>query len=1118
MQSQKNRQQVKIWQEKVVIPTYPVGSGNKNPMFLEKRVYQGSSGRVYPFPFVEEISDQKIEQEYTVLFLENEYLRIEVLPELGGRIQRAYDKTNGYDFVYYNPVIKPALVGLAGPWIAGGIEFNWPQHHRPSTFLPLEYSLLENEDGSKTIWVGEIDRMAGSKGMAGFTLYPDKAYLEIKGQLYNKTELPQTFLWWANPAVAVNESYQSIFPPDVHAVFDHGKRDVSKFPIATGEYYKVDYSAGVDISCYKNIPVPTSYMAYHSDYNFVGGYDFNEQAGILHVANHYISPGKKQWTWGNGDFGQRWYQNLSDQGTGEYIELMTGVFTDNQPDFSWLEPLAEKTFTQYFLPYKKLGKVKNASKDFLLNLEIKAEELKIAAYSTSVQNNLVIQLKAANKILLKEEIDLSPSQIYDKEILIDQQIEVEKYQLELRDQIGNILLAYSPEAEKLVEPPEAAQAASKPAEIKTIEELYLTGLHLEQYRHATYQPDPYYLEGLKRDPGDSRLNNAYGRLLLGRGNFSGSEKYFKRAIERLTSRNPNPYTGEPYYNLGLSYKYQHKFAQAEAAFYKAIWNDSYQASGYYQLAALAVRKNKFIDALKLCQKSLIAGYHNTRTRNLKTNLLRKLGKLKEAAELAQETLNFDPLDFGALAELYFIYQSAGKTSKTELARARFIRLLANKEYNYLELARDYAAAGCYQEAIKILNILVENKVENSVKSFTGSVSPLTYYYLGNYYLELADQKQAAIYFKKAAAIKPDYCFPNRLASIRILEKAIEFNPADARAAYYLGNLFYDKKQLEKAVQLWEKSSQLQPDFPTVYRNLALAYYNKLSQVDKAQFALEKAFELDPTDARVLFELDQLYKKLSFSIEKRFSLLTSNLEIVKTRDDLYLEYITLLNNQRQYEKALQLLKKHNFYPWEGGEGKVTAQYVFANLELAKQKIITAEYQLALNLLKSARSYPRNLGEGKLPIDKENEIDYYTGICYKKMNNNDQAEYYFKQAAKGSDELGDMMYYNDQPAHQVFFQGKALQSLGYRDQALTKFNQLYDYGEKHLKDQVEIDYFAVSLPDFLVFEADLNKNNQIHCYYLLGLGALGKNEIKKSVEFFQEIAKLDPAHQGILRQYI
>jgi tetratricopeptide repeat protein len=353
---------VKVWEEDILLPTYGIGKAEKNPMFLEKRVYQGSSGVVYPYAVVEKIEDTCENKSYHAVWMENEYIKVMILPELGGRVQMAYDKIKKRHFIYYNQVIKPALVGLTGPWISGGIEFNWPQHHRPSTFLPIDFTIERCADGSAIVWVSERERMFHQKGMAGFTLRPGRAVLEIQGKLYNPTPIPQTFLWWANPAVAVNDAYQSVFPADVNAVFDHGKRDVSRYPIATGTYYKMDYSAGVDISRYKNIPVPTSYMAIRSSYNFVGGYENDTRAGVLHVANHHISPGKKQWTWGNGDFGQAWDRNLTDS-DGPYIELMTGVYTDNQPDFTWLQPYEEKTFTQYFMPYRELGVVKNASSE-----------------------------------------------------------------------------------------------------------------------------------------------------------------------------------------------------------------------------------------------------------------------------------------------------------------------------------------------------------------------------------------------------------------------------------------------------------------------------------------------------------------------------------------------------------------------------------------------------------------------------------------------------------------------------------------------------------------------------------------------------------------------------------
>ena len=281
----------------IKIPTYGIGPLNRNPMFLEKRVYQGSSGKVYPHPVVDSIDGDKQAREWNAVVLENEFIQVMVLPELGGRIQMAHDKTNGYDFVYHNKVIKPALVGLAGPWISGGIEFNYPQHHRPNTYGPVDSTITTNPDGSVTCHCSELDRMQRMRGTHSITLRPGSSVIEISARLNNRSDDRQSFLWWANPAFSVDEHHQSMFPPDVTAVMDHGKRDVSAFPLTSGTYYKVDYSNGpggsTDISRYCNVPVPTSYMAYYSDYNYVGAYDHGKEAGLLHVANRHVSPGKK---------------------------------------------------------------------------------------------------------------------------------------------------------------------------------------------------------------------------------------------------------------------------------------------------------------------------------------------------------------------------------------------------------------------------------------------------------------------------------------------------------------------------------------------------------------------------------------------------------------------------------------------------------------------------------------------------------------------------------------------------------------------------------------------------------------------------------------------------------
>lgn len=1062
-------------QEKVIIPTYEIADYDKNPMFLEKRVYQGSSGRVYPHPVCEGVADVKTDKEYTAIFLENDYIMVMILPEIGGRIQRLYDKTNGYDAVYYNEVIKPALVGLAGPWISGGIEFNWPQHHRPSTFDPVDYTIEENEDGSVTVWVGETEKMFHTKGMAGFTLYPDRAYLEIKGQVYNPTDRPQTFLWWANPAVAVNEHTQSIFPPDVHAVMDHGKRDVSAFPIADGVYYKVNYAPGTDISRYKNIPVPTSYMAYRSDFNFIGNYDYGRGAGLLHIADHHISPGKKQWTWGCGDFGKAWDRNLTDE-NGPYIELMTGVFTDNQPDFTFLKPYEEKTFIQYFMPYKGVGAVKNASTEVVMNVEIRGNEIQTMVYSPMELKGVTVELLHRGETVFSENTDLSPAEVFEKNVEASAENRMDMVLRVIRD--NKVLLSCSPAEENAEPVPSPAEPLAAPEEIETNEKLFLAAVHLEQYRHATYSPEPYYLEGLRRDPSDIRMNNGYGKYLYSKGRYEESEKYFRAAVKSSTWKNPNPYDCEPYYNLGLALKGQGRVDEAFDVFYKAVWDGSMQDKAFYQLACIAAGKGELAEALGYIEKSLAKGLHNLKARSLKTALLRLMGKTGEAMAFAEETIKIDPLDHGARYELY-------RLTKEQKVLHELKEIMRHDNHNMIELALTYRAAYLYEEAAQVLQ-LAENEDE-----------PMVHYYL----YALTSEKSE---LEKAESSSSLYCFPNRLEDMEVLQSAVD--NGGSQAAYYLGNLLYDKGRWEEAVSLWECCAEKAP-FPTVYRNLSLAYFNKQQNPEKAKAAMERAFRMDPSDARVFFELDQLYRMLNYSLKERLDNMNAHAELLEKRDDLYTEYITLLNLNGEYENAYCRIRNHNFHPWEGGEGRITAQYRIALMNLAKS---CEDKEKAIRLLEEALVYPHNLGEGKLAGCMDNDIYYMLGGLYEDKNKAGQA---YKLAARGEFALSSATYYNDQPPEMMYYAALAIRAMGEEEEARRRFELFIHYAEEHMNDQVKIDYFAVSLPDFLIFDGDLNRKNKVHCCYMAALGYLGKGDEDGAREYAQEGWKLDRCHGGL-----
>lgn len=1082
---------VRIWEQKVSIPTYGVGKKEKNPMFFEKRVYQGSSGKVYPLPVVDKIEDEKKEQPYQIVFLENAYIQVQVMPELGGRIYRALDKTNGYDFVYYNRVIKPALVGLTGPWVSGGIEFNWPQHHRPTTFEPIEYSIDDSKKGEKTVWMSDHDRLYGTKVTTGITLRSDSAVIEITSELYNPTGEPQTFLWWANPAVSVHDETQSIFPPDVHAVMDHGKRDVSGFPIATGTYYKMDYSAGVDISRYKNIPVPTSYMAYHSDYDFVGGYDYRAQAGVLHVADHHISPGKKQWTWGNGDFGKAWDRNLTDE-DGPYIELMTGVFTDNQPDFTWLAPYSGKRFTQYFLPYKQVAEVKCASKDLIMGLTVREGQAKVTVYASLPLAGVSISLAGAEGQYLQTTENLSPTRIFEVTLTVS---EPAHKLLLTAEAEGTKTLRYRSSAPKLEQLPDPARAIPEPEELDSNEALLLAGLHLEQYRHATFEADKYYREALKRDRGDLRVNNAYGNLLLRRGEFERALELFETAKKTATTHSPNPYDGEVFFNLGKAYEYLGREEEAFDAYFKSVWSDAWKTQGYLKLSQIASRRGTYADALEYAEEALLSGAKNFKARAALAIVCRKTEQRERAFSCVNQTLLYDPLDVVGLREKALL---TGADEDHRLLAS----VLRGDAHHYLFLAQSYAELGYYRDAVDIIG-----------EYLALSAQPYAMvYYFRAYWLDRLDSGDALDAWEKAAQAAPDYCFPNMAEDYMVLQAAILRHPSDARAYYYLGCFLYDKRRHADACAMWERSRELDDSFPTVLRNLSLYYANKEKNWEKARGLLAQAFALNTADARVFYELCELYRRTGVSLEEQRAHMEEHYPLVESRDDLMVAYLEVLNGLGMHQRVLDIIMTRHFHPWEGGEGKVPTQHIEARIGLAKRLLREGKPAEAREHLGRATIYFDNFGEGKLAGAQENQIDYYRGLACRVMGEQAEAEQCFRKASSGLSEPAGAMYYNDQPPHTIYYQGLALAELGEENASRARFNKLLAFGQKHLFEKQRMDYFAVSMPDFMVFETDLDDKNRTHCYYMIGLGSMGLGRREEAREAFTEALRITPNHYG------
>ncbi|MFV0576583.1 MAG: DUF5107 domain-containing protein [Vibrio sp.] len=1055
----------KAWIESITLPTYKVGDVDTNPLFLENRVYQGSSGNVYPYGVIDQISDEKTDQTYQAVFIENDFIKIMLLPELGGRIHRAYDKVKQRDFVYYNEVVKPALVGLLGPWISGGIEFNWPQHHRPTTYMPVDFTIEHHDDGSAVVWMGEVEHMYGLQVMAGFKLYADKALIEITGKVYNTNETAKQFLWWSNPAVKGGDDHQSIFPPDVTAVYDHGKRDVSNFPIATGEYYKVDYSPGTDISRYKNIPVPTSYMADKSSYDFVGAYSHNEQGGLLHIADHHVSPGKKQWTWGNCDFGLSWDKNLTDE-NGPYIELMTGVYTDNQPDFTWIDSYEEKEFVQNFLPYSDLGQIHNANTDLAIKLErsgnsvSSGKSVKWGVYAIGYVENCTVVIQNESEELYTSAVNLTPAHSFEESIEIKSE---QLLTLIVKNQNGLELIRYT-EHETADEPtPDPASEPLKPAEVSSVEELYYIGQHLEQYHHATRAPETYYREGIKRDNNNYLCNLALASLAYNQADYPLAIQHCDAALARAHQLNKNPVCGKASFMRACAKEKLGEWDAAYADYYKATWSGNCRDTGFYGAAKIATRQKNYQQALTLIEKVLRFNGTHYQAMGLKALLLTKLDRLEEANAYIDTQLEQYPL-------AYLLAFQKCQTNQDNQSLEHFKHITSGRAINAIHIANFYISINEFELAKSVL------------EHIDGTTAMTCFYqaYLSN------DKSTAQQLLQQAEAeFNQNVIFPNTLIEIEVLQAFEDHYFAN----YLLACFFYAKKNYAKAVNHWFKTIELNPNHAPSYRNLSVYHFNKEQDAQKALIEMEQAFALNSTDARVLFELDHLRKVTGSSAATRLGYLEKFLDVALQRDDLTSELLNLYNITGNIDKANTLLSTRIYHPWEGGEGRITGQYIINQQRKAFAYIQNNQYQDAIEALNASLTYPENLGEGRLVGQTDNDVHFWLGWCYQQISKQDLSQHHFAQAVEGNLEINQSRYYNDQPADYLFYKAASLYLTGKEQEASQIWNDMVNWARSNKNTPIEPDFFAVSLPDLIVFDSDLQTENQRHCEFVEAMGLLG-----------------------------
>lgn len=942
------------------------------PLYSEFRQHQGSTGYAYPNRVVQGVERQKLtDVEYEVIRLENEYIRLLILPAIGGRIFEGYDKKNDYHFLYRHSRIKPVLVGNYGSWISGGMEWNFPFHHRPSTFKPVDFSLEHLEDGTAICWLSEASISPGQyriKGMVGVVLRPDASYYETRVILSNRTEKECPFMWWENAGIHVNEDYQLFFPQDVNWVHHHYDRHHAAFPIHQGWYAVENHAIPTDISIHKNTVKGNSYFAGPSKYEFFGGYDHRRGCGTIHVANHHVSPGKKMFQWALEDLGDAWNANLTDF-DGEHAELMAGSFADDQPDFSWLAPYETKEFSQYWYPFQQIGAPVYATLDGAISVDRSTRKVKLAV--TRPRQGAKLMVRCGNQTALEATVTLVPGEA----AVFDADLNDDRFHIDFRSAEGEILFQYTEDIAEIIRVPNDTTTRTKPHDLTTAQEITIAGRHAEQYRDPVWRKEDYYKVALERDPDYVPALIGMAVVNYESARFNEALSYLRRAESVQNALNSNPSDGTLSYYKGLCLFALHRDSEAYDAFYKATWSHNVISFAMTFLAAIDGKRGDFgrmkdhaTKALKREADHPIAGSYLALAEW-------RMGNVEVALAVLKGVLGRDPLDHLAR---YLSLRISGASLE-----GFFRPLRSNPSQTCIDIVFDLVNAGFNHDAITLLEGLKEFDSPSDMAFFV-----LAWLYEKTDNLDLAERNRRA-----AAEPKPVDTFPYRLPEIEVLQAAANADPNNAQAANLLGCILYDKRQHSEAATAWEAAIVAAPDYYMPYRNLAVVKYSYLGERNAALQLLKKAMELHPKDDFLLKEVNYVMARLGVNGHERLSYVLDNLP-AHPSDHLTWDLADAFSSIGEFDQALETLANHEFVAAECCETYLTEAYTFACSAKGRLALHVHNLEEALDWFRKGQQIPANFRAGWWDTQALYYIRYYEAVTLIKLDRKEEARQILK----------------------------------------------------------------------------------------------------------------------------
>jgi tetratricopeptide (TPR) repeat protein len=960
--------QVKAWEGTLVIPTY-TWEDDLNPKFWAlEGTGKGSTAPlgaiIYPYTMQDHLFRTKVDHTYKALFLENEYLKVTCLPELGGRLHSVLDKTTGQDMFHINHVIKPSMIGMRGAWISGGVEWNaGPQGHTVTCVSPVDALVGQDADGSAYLEVSNLEKSQRTRWTVRLTLHPGRAYLDERIRLFNPTDALSPYYFWNCTAFPNRPGTRFIFPMTLGT--DHSGATFFTWPIHEGR----------DLSWLKNYETWASIFARQCTFDFFGAYDVEADRGVVQAADHHKLSGKKAWTWGNWDFGLVSQKNLTDE-DGPYIEVQSGPLP-TQSDYGALWPRDEVAWQEWWYPVHGLGDgFEFATKDVAIETARRDDRLELRLVATGRFPGARCAV-ACGREELRQCVDLAPGcpQVVTSACPGDMAADIS-----VTTSNGDLLAAFtSPLPVPKVLPPTAAEIAEKPDEQLTVEEMYLRG---RKYDLATNRAKAreYYEKALAQDPGCVRALCGLAVLAVEAGDYASAVAQSERALAR------DPSDGLSWYFLGASELKLGDEPEALRCAYQAARCFGTVALGNDLAGRAYLRLHEPDRAVEAFANAVRANPRDTQARD--HLLLAKYAQgTAQAWDEAKARSAEGPTDLLPRAILAL-------RNDDELNRfGRDVRgFVGEVDFELLETSLVLADVGLHAEAMRVLEAACVNAVPEAERS------PLALYHLAHWAALLGEEARAAAYLGQACAAHKDDEFASDPDTVPALEYAIEQHPEDAHAHFHLGNLCAHLGRLDAAAAHWQKSAELNPALSVAFRNLGL--YRRVVEKDLPQAATlyQKAITARPSDQTLYRDLAEVLSEDGRRPEAIRVLESMPADKPRRADALILLAQAYLDEKR-FDDVIHLFETTQYFvAWEG---QVTTWVIFskAHVERGQARLEAGDFAAALQDFDAALTYPENLGVGRSNKPEEATALYWRGRALEGLSRSDEARAAWRQGAAG-----------------------------------------------------------------------------------------------------------------------